>query len=250
MGYEKIPTSPSSSTNDSRGTSEETARPEEEHLMGYQKYGSSSKRQQSRLLGSCWWLLTVAILLILNIMTLVLLFQSVRRVRSLETPPPKSWLPPEVGIKKVFLYDEEYGQVPSEESNEAWYNLMPNGLGFVKVNNDTAIPDTPGLNQSLPIQRATTGAVHQIHCLIVIRAAYYGAMAGNIDAIDPAHLPHCFDYLRQSIMCASDTTMEWVPAPPNDKGSTGWGYQHSCRDYMAIRQWAIDNKWGTSTGIW
>ena len=165
----------------------------------------------------------------------------------------------------------------------------------MKVNNDTAIPETPGLNQSLPIQRATTGVVHQLHCLvslqycfrilfflfssfafqrfstaprsklslfkpshltrssylqIVVRAAYYGAMAGNIDAIDPAHLPHCFDYLRQSIMCASDTTMEWVAAPPNDKGSTGWGYQHTCRDYFAIRQWALDNKWGTSTGIW
>lgn len=63
-----------------------------------------------------------------------------------------------------------------------------------------------------------------------------GAMAGNIGAIDPAHLLHCFDYLPHSIMCASDTTMEWVPAPPNDKGNTGWGYQHTCRDYFAIRQ--------------
>lgn len=141
MGYEKLPTSPSSSTNDSRRTSEETARPEEEHLMGYPKYESSSKSHQSRLLGSCWWLLTVAILLILNIMTLVLLFQSVRRVRSLETPPPKSWLPPEgehtfrassIFGKKAMLMTTPPPPSGYQESLPLRRRIRPGALGRIK----------------------------------------------------------------------------------------------------------------------
>lgn len=56
------------------------------------------------------------------------------------------------------------------------------------------------------------------------------------------HLTHCWDYLRQGIMCASDTSLEWVPAPPNNIGSTGWGYQHTCKDFDAIYAWAEENR--------
>jgi hypothetical protein len=43
-------------------------------------------------------------------------------------------------------------------------------------------------------------------------------------------------------MCAGDTALEWVPAPPDDTGSTGWGYRHTCKDYDAIYSWAVENR--------
>ena len=47
------------------------------------------------------------------------------------------------------------------------------------------------------------------------------------------HSVHCFDYLRQSIMCAADTSLEGK----TDAGP-GWGSKHECTDYDALLAWA------------
>lgn len=55
------------------------------------------------------------------------------------------------------------------------------------------------------------------------------------------HSAHCFDYLRQSIMCNADTSLEGK----SDAGP-GWGSIHDCKDYDAVLSWANDhaaNKW-------
>lgn len=83
----------------------------------------------------------------------------------------------------------------------------------------------------------------------MVREGYYSALEGNVDQVSPAHLMHCFDYLRQTIMCFGDTTLEWIPAPPNDIGSSGWGFEHTCRDFDVISRWAEDNRLKTSEGI-
>lgn len=81
------------------------------------------------------------------------------------------------------------------------------------------------------------------------REGYYSALEGNVDQVSQAHLMHCFDYLRQTIMCFGDTTLEWIPAPPHDTGSTGWGFEHTCRDFTAISRWAEDHRLKTTEGI-
>ena len=53
---------------------------------------------------------------------------------------------------------------------------------------------------------------------------------------DPHHLRHCFDYLRQSIMCDADTNLE--PVSMKLGGVTGWKYQRTCRDYEKVKEWA------------
>jgi hypothetical protein len=47
---------------------------------------------------------------------------------------------------------------------------------------------------------------------------------------------HCFDYLRQTLMCAADATLE--PVDPALGGVTGWGTARVCRDYGALAAWA------------
>ena len=51
------------------------------------------------------------------------------------------------------------------------------------------------------------------------------------------HSAHCFNYLRQGIMCNADTTLEGK----TDAGP-GEGSEHECVDYDALLQWA--NKHG------
>jgi hypothetical protein len=55
------------------------------------------------------------------------------------------------------------------------------------------------------------------------------------------HSAHCFDYLRQSLMCAADTTLEG-----KTEAGPGMGSIHECTDYEALLAWANENsamKW-------
>nr|B8NM67.1 RecName: Full=Oxidase ustYa; AltName: Full=Ustiloxin B biosynthesis protein Ya [Aspergillus flavus NRRL3357] len=178
---------------------------------------SYSRRDRKRSRSKAVWFL-IALLLLSNIGLLGGLIHYFRKTHHKEKDVP--WLPP----KTV-------------------------GRGFVNINNDTALPDQPGLDQSLPHQRAMISVFHQLHCIYMTREGYYAAREGNLDQVNAAHLMHCWDYLRQAIMCHADTTLEWIPAPPNDKGSTGWGVEHTCGDFDAIARWAEDNRLKTTYGI-
>lgn len=62
----------------------------------------------------------------------------------------------------------------------------------------------------------------------------YAYVAQGYDPIyDDSHMLHCFDYLRQGILCASDTTVEG-----NSSLGEGWGATHTCGDFNAILEWA------------
>jgi len=51
-----------------------------------------------------------------------------------------------------------------------------------------------------------------------------------------AHTAHCFEYLRQSLMCSADSTVE--PAGRRVGGFLGWGFPRPCRDYGELKEWA------------
>lgn len=54
---------------------------------------------------------------------------------------------------------------------------------------------------------------------------------------DMDHISHCFDYLRQAIMCAGDMSME-SPAIEKSKDGmnhiNGWDSSHVCRSYVSF----------------
>lgn len=63
------------------------------------------------------------------------------------------------------------------------------------------------------------------------------------------HTRHCFNLLRQAVLCAADTTLD-----PLDKvddggnvGADGVGVVHQCRDWEKVYQYVIDNQ---SLEIW
>ncbi|KAK1473430.1 hypothetical protein CABS01_04092 [Colletotrichum abscissum] len=177
-------------------------------------------------------------------------------------PAQPEWFPPQIPVKKVLHGNKLYGQPPNPESIEAWNRLLPIGRGWVTVKNETALPDLPGLNQSLPEHRAYPSVFHQLHCLYSTMDAYYELIdrlnknegAKRELPTDPGwnseHLNHCWDYLRQTIMCNADVTLEWRKY--NEQVGTGWGYQHQCKDWDAIIAWAekyrYSNNWGILRG--
>ncbi|TLD34271.1 hypothetical protein PspLS_01041 [Pyricularia sp. CBS 133598] len=176
-------------------------------------------------------------------------------------PPQPDWFPPQIPIKKVMHSEPLFGQEPNDESIAAWNSLLPKGRGWVHMRNKTALPDMPGLNQSLPEHIALPSVYHQLHCLYSTMRSYYDLL----DIVknnhtkrelpkDPAwnkeHLNHCWDYLRQNIMCTADVTLEWHRW--NEKVEDGWGYEHQCKDWDALTKWVLErrtsNNWGLLRG--
>ncbi|KAK0702769.1 hypothetical protein B0H67DRAFT_500029 [Lasiosphaeris hirsuta] len=72
-------------------------------------------------------------------------------------------------------------------------------------------------------------AHHQLHCLKKLQLGHVAAVMGDSNyTMAKEHAEHCFDYLRQAILCAGDSTLEGVD--PGTPGLLqGYGARHTCR---------------------
>ena len=76
----------------------------------------------------------------------------------------------------------------------------------------------------------------------VYNAAIEGKMIAEEDfpfMSSPAHIRHCIDLLRLSLMCRPDTTVEVKNKELG--GVTGFGTEHRCRDWSQLMEWT--SKW-------
>lgn len=85
---------------------------------------------------------------------------------------------------------------------------------------------------------------HQLHCLGVLREHYWrlldGALDNDASVIEEAdnkrhHTGHCFDYLRQSVECSADMTLEWPRTEEDGRRfkTDGWGVPHVCTNKVS-----------------
>lgn len=79
----------------------------------------------------------------------------------------------------------------------------------------------------------------------------YLTFAINDEQVSAEHIYHCFDYVRQALMCNGDTTLEKVREVNGRlvRGVDGWGVEHECRDYDAIYTYAEAHRSHNITGI-
>jgi hypothetical protein len=67
----------------------------------------------------------------------------------------------------------------------------------------------------------------------------------SVDPIKmPWHINHCFEYIRQAIMCAGDVALEGAATefPEGEGGedrggSDGWDAKHVCKDYGQVYEY-------------
>lgn len=136
----------------------------------------------------------------------------------------------------------------SMETQQAWLDIVPEGLGYVEVKDPGKYSNLPRPIHDYASQTVfTTSMTHQLHCLYTILEAYntlqLSAELGFENKIKtPWHVNHCFDYIRQAMMCAGDVALEGAattfpgdPVTGEDRGgSDGWDAVHVCKDYSQV----------------
>ncbi|KFY58773.1 hypothetical protein V496_05976 [Pseudogymnoascus sp. VKM F-4515 (FW-2607)] len=145
-----------------------------------------------------------------------------------------------------FRLDEAFvGKGSAAPGNQsAWDMLFPLGKGLVEVRN----PMNYGLRGGFPVPNTkvvteiySISMFHQLYCLSILKDAFGRDKGPSENQAAENNLGHCFDYLRQAIMCTGDTTLE--TALMNDDGELvpgfdGWGDVHECRSYETIYDFA------------
>ena len=117
--------------------------------------------------------------------------------------------------------------------DEAWADTIPPKHGFVRLG-----PEGRSFSISL---------YHQLHCVNSIRFSYTVARDGLVT--DPeilrnkvSHDNHCFQFIRQSILCKADDSLVPMQTNPNvSLAAMGFGNTHRCRNWEQVRQFVFEN---------
>lgn len=150
-------------------------------------------------------------------------------------------------IPDLDFVPEEPADYFSNKTQQKWLDLVPKGLGYVQIDNPEQFDGLPTplteFNESTVF---TTSVTHQLHCLHSIVQTFneMRAYPHTPPSVGPWHMGHCFEYLRQAIMCAGDTTLEGQATtfPDGVDGSDGWDAMHVCKDYSQIFHYLEDNR--------
>ncbi|KAH7380634.1 hypothetical protein BKA66DRAFT_126286 [Pyrenochaeta sp. MPI-SDFR-AT-0127] len=146
-------------------------------------------------------------------------------------------------VKTRFFRDLRYMSL-DHETDYLWQEHQLMSTGNIRL------PDGKG-NTTLK----GIAMFHQMHCLAGMRRALQLAKEGvdiGTDWRDDAHWPHCFDYLRESIMCYADPTLESVSLQPGplDNGKfvkviDGGAEVRYCRDTRPLIE--LERRYGPNS---
>lgn len=164
--------------------------------------------------------------------------------------------------------DSEFRQDAGEEVDKAW-NALGLHTGYLIVDYEDGLK--AGLDPTQVRVKEELGggfiakpeALHQLHCLNMLRMGlwynypYYSQQPDNAfaatDNFVHLHFTHCYDLLRERLMCTADTGLvgnQWI-----NHGDAMYAYpkfttKHTCANYDAIIDWAKARAHDDMDGEW
>lgn len=164
--------------------------------------------------------------------------------------------------------DRLFSQPSTPEVDEAWDSLLPTDRGMIAIENPEHYGLPAGLESSDGKHTYGLTWTHQFHCLVSVIGCFFNycrvlKMLQNMlrvefwkllrneselpriaqsedenDKLRLYHNVHCFDYLRQTIMCNMDMTVEYA-AKNKETGQSkgfinGWDIQHTCTSRVSV----------------
>jgi len=166
-------------------------------------------------------------------------------------------------LDKVFMNDSKFANEEALADPEKlratlkqWLPLSSKGRGYVRVTpQEQEDMDGPPylLNPLLrPVKKEAymVSSMHQLHCLSTIMTSYAKLRHGDDESEMGYHIAHCFDYLRQGILCAGDSTLEGNNSATYPGVEIPWGTAHRCVNWDALRDWADERTiWNFPPGL-
>ncbi|KAF5364775.1 hypothetical protein D9758_009353 [Tetrapyrgos nigripes] len=134
-------------------------------------------------------------------------------------------------IQTGFNDTPQFVDIFSPDAHAHWESILPpGGRGYIKLG---------GHKELFGITM-----YHQLHCLVRLRAVIAG------EKEDMGHVKHCFNYLRQGIVCNADITLEpgktvHTKGPDGNMESMvkgGYDVQHQCRNAAPVWNY-LNEKW-------
>ncbi|PQE27157.1 Tat pathway signal sequence protein [Rutstroemia sp. NJR-2017a WRK4] len=157
-------------------------------------------------------------------------------------------------MRQQFL-PNKYMYFNETESSSAWDDIKA-GHGEVSIDPKWAVAQGLPPSMSHPIETEkmvyTITAYHSLHCLKFIRQHYIALKNSSEIDWELHHDFHCFDALRQNIMCAADDNLLHATGHRD----AGYGQVVQCKDWDALREWATErpacyhDHLGSSKGHW
>jgi len=139
--------------------------------------------------------------------------------------------------------ETEYSSPDQVISDSAWDKYTINGF--------VSLPNSWAIDRGWPVGRVMPGdeekgiyvvdGFHQLHCLMSIRTMVTSIIDGEpIENVTHTrrHLNHCYDALRQSIICRADPTPLYVP---KDTFFAGDGQQRECKSWTELQDWVMEH---------
>ena len=159
---------------------------------------------------------------------------------------PSRNLVPHIPHNKLIRFeanDTFYG----EKSTSAWEDLNARGGGWITVVDGEELGLGPPIRYNHK-EGYGISVFHQLHCMSAMHSSYLRLLSGNITgaAEQAYHIEHCFDYIRQVLMCHADLALEHrredpFAAPDRDQVD-GWGATHQCRDWNTVIEFVEENR--------
>ncbi|KAK5994224.1 Hydroxylase cctR-like protein [Cladobotryum mycophilum] len=166
---------------------------------------------------------------------------------------PTSFLPEIPYDTITFVQDQRYvSSNPADPKGTIWDSLDPAGEGWIEIPEwkKWGLPSSPGRAYQIAMY-------HQLHCIASLKADtlfLYTLLdqTSSVEAIEgvkkkihkESHTAHCLEYLRQSIMCLGDTTLEPFV------GELGLDHiEHKCRNWDTLFEFATKHRKTNITGI-
>lgn len=157
--------------------------------------------------------------------------------------------------QKIVTFLPDYASIAnlsdatfSNATRPYWLDLVPKGLGFLDVPHPELYPQLSPPYHKHNKTVYSTSVTHQLHCLYMIMGRYNDLIVNGYQPSPEGvqdrawHHAHCFDYIRQSIMCCGDTALEGEETtfPEGIGGTDGWNVKHVCKDWNPIHAWLED----------
>ncbi|KFY51133.1 hypothetical protein V496_08914 [Pseudogymnoascus sp. VKM F-4515 (FW-2607)] len=177
---------------------------------------------------------------------------------------PQSFLPP-IPLQTVIFEDGTPYRDIGPAGDKLWNDMMPKGKGFLRVPNARLYDLPPSKlsgNGTDGAEEFSVSLTHQLHCLAMLRDVIVQFGKGSASRFwdqsakgGDGHAYHCLDYIRQGILCAGDTSLEFVKAEYDDFGNVrsssvdGAGVAHVCRDWGVVREALEERRVDDQVGI-